>query len=289
VFTHFAMSRPCSSPAPARGAQDSADRVAALLGERIHDERLRRSWSLRRLAARAGVSLSGARGIEAGARGTLEMYARLGHALGLRLEAELVDPRRRSVSPVRDVDPVHAAMGEFEAAHLRSLGLAIAIDEPYQHYHFAGRADMIAWSVSDRALLHIENRTRFPNLQEVAGSYNAKRAYLAPVLADRLGIRGGFESVTHVMAALWSAEVIHSLRMRSATFRSLCPDPTDAFEAWWAGRPPDRDRSSALVLLDPFARGPQRLWVGLETALIGVRPRMHGYADAVDRLGSRGV
>ena len=233
--------------------------------------------------------MAGAQSAESGRPASLEMYARLGHVLGLRLEAEFVDPRRRSARPPEETDLVHAAMGELEAAHLRAAGFAVSLDTPYQHYQFAGRADVLAWSVTHRALLHIENRTRFPNLQEAAGSYNAKRAYMAGVIAERFAIRGGFASVTHVMAALWSAEVIHSLRLRSASFRSLCPDPTEAFEAWWDGRPADRARSSCLVLLDPFAHGRQRLWVSLETALAEVRPRMRGYADAAARLGLRAV
>ncbi|HEX5828719.1 MAG TPA: hypothetical protein VFY23_14425 [Candidatus Limnocylindrales bacterium] len=61
-------------------------------------------------------------------------------------------------------DLVHAAMGELEARALQRPGRTIAIGEPYQHYQFAGRADLLAWDAED--LLHIENRTRFPNLQE---------------------------------------------------------------------------------------------------------------------------
>jgi transcriptional regulator with XRE-family HTH domain len=229
VFTHFAMSRPCLARRRTTGV-DAADRVAALLGEAVHEERMRRSWSLRRLAGIAGVSISGARGVEAGTRASLEMYARLGQALGLRFEAQLVDPRRRTSTSARDEDPVHAAMGEVEAAHLRALGFDVAIDEPYQHYQFAGGADVVAWSSGDRALVHIENRTRFPNLQEAAGSYNGKRAYLGAVMAERLGIRGGFRSETHVVVGLRSAEVLHTLRLRRATFQTLCPDTIEGFE-----------------------------------------------------------
>ena len=223
---------------------------------------------------------------ETGRPASLEMYARLGHALGLRLEAQFADPRRRKVHSVRDEDPVHAALGELEAAHLRALGYEVAIDEPYQHYHFAGRADVVAWSSSDRALLHIENRTRFPNLQDAAGSYNAKRAYLGTVLAERVGIRGGFRSETHVLVGLWSAEVLHALRLRQATFQSLCPDAIDSFDGWWRGRPPTTGRTSAFVLLDPFAAGRMRRYVDLETAIAASRPRVRDYAEAARWLGS---
>ncbi|MBA2255354.1 MAG: hypothetical protein H0W07_09595 [Chloroflexi bacterium] len=74
-------------------------------------------------------------------------------------------------------------MGELEARHLREAGFAIAVDEPYQHYQFAGRADLLAWDVEQRALLHCENRTLFPDMQGTAGAWNAKRAYLARVIA----------------------------------------------------------------------------------------------------------
>ena len=157
-------------------------------------------------------------------------------------------------------------MGEFEAGHLVPYGFIVGIDEPYQHYQFAGRGDVVAWDLAARALLHIENRTRFPDLQETAGTFNAKRAYLGAALAQRLGIRG-WSSETHVIAALWSAEVLHALRLRPASFRSLCPDPADAFAAWWAGKPPIRGATSSLVVLDPLATGRQELYVGLDRAL----------------------
>ena len=129
---------------------------------------------------------------ETGRPTSLEAIARLAQGLGLRIETELVDPRqRRGARQDLSVDPVHSAMGEFEARHFRALGLAVGIDEPYQHYQFAGRADLIAWDLDRRALLHIENRTRFPDLQQVAGSYNAKRAYLAAAIKSASGQGSG--------------------------------------------------------------------------------------------------
>jgi hypothetical protein len=178
-------------------------------------------------------------------------------------------------------------MGEYEARHLRGLGYELGIDEPYQHYQFAGRADVIGWSRSERLLLHIENRTRFPNVGEAAGAWNAKRAYLPDALARRLGI-GRFRATTHVMVALWSSEVLHDIRIHPNTFRALAPDPAVAFETWWKGTPsPQSGGSTTFVLLDPFAVGRQRPFIDLETALRpSARPRVTGYAEAVGRLGS---
>jgi transcriptional regulator with XRE-family HTH domain len=278
---------------PRRTRADLAERVAdstglvvAGLAMRIRDERRRRGWTMSELAARSGLSVPAVHAIEHGRRASLPSYVALGLALHLEPAFELHDERRRRESAratSRRLDPVHAAMGEFEASHLEVLGFPLAIDEPYQHYQFAGRADLVAWRLEPPAILHVENRTRFPAVGEIAGAWNAKRSYLAPELAGRLGIRG-FLSETHVMVCLWSSEVLHALRMQPATFRALAPDPPAAFEAWWAGRPPERGRTSSLVVLDPFAEGRQRRMIDLTTALTTARPRVSGYAEATSRL-----
>jgi hypothetical protein len=221
--------------------------------------------------------------IESGRSGSAEAAVRIASALGRQAEINLVDPKRSSAGRADlSTDLVHSAMGEFEARRLRHLGFALGIDEPYQHYQFAGRADLVAWDLERRALLHIENRTRFPDVQESAGSYNAKRAYLGDALAARLGIaRWGSE--THVLAGLWSWEVLHALRQRPETFRSLCPSTVDSFDGWWAGAPSDTGRTSVFVVLDPRARGRQQAFVGLDRALT-VRARYRGYAEAAEAI-----
>ena len=224
--------------------------------------------------------------IEHGAQASFGTYAAIGDALALQLRVDLVDPRRRA-SAQRAEDPVHAAMGERIAAQLIGKGVPVALDEPYQHYQFAGRADLLAWDLERRCLLHVENRTRFPNLQEAIGSYNAKRRYVPGVMAERLRVRGGFASVTNVIVALWSAEVLHDLRLRANSFRAVCPDEIASFEAWWAGRPtPSAGVTSALVLFDPASAGTrQRTYIGLEAAISATtRPRYRGYADAAASL-----
>ena len=222
-------------------------------------------------------------GVEHGRPASLETYARIGTALALELRLDLIDPRRR-VPSARAEDPVHAAMGECLASRLASFGFEVALDEPYQHYQFAGRADVLAWDRDGRALLHVENRTRFPNLQEALGSYNAKRRYLPGVMAARLAVEGGFGSVTNVIAGLWSSEVIHVVRLRRVTFEATCPNQSTAFAAWWAGElPHPGPPTSSFVLLDPnVGNERRRSYVDLGGALSpSLRPRFRGYADAV--------
>lgn len=275
-------------PAPPR-VRAAVARIAQALGQEVRDERLRRGWRLIDLAERADVSMSTARGVEAGEVSSLDGYVRLALALGLTPRFTLL-PERAS-RPVRDADPVHAAMGEVEAAHLRGLGYEVRLDEPYQHYQFAGRADLVAIDRKQRALLHLENRTRFPDVQAFVGAYNAKRAYLGPDLARRLGVTGGFRSETHVVMTLWSAEALHTMRLREESFRSVCPDSPDSFVAWWAGSPPSAGPpTSSQVTFDPLPGQPstRRRWVGLEQ-LRQVEPRYRGYADALTALRRDGV
>jgi transcriptional regulator with XRE-family HTH domain len=262
--------------------------LGAALGIAIRDERVRRHWTLRELGDRARLSAAHIHWLEAGNVGSIAAYTSIARAFGQRFEAALVDPRSRAPR-VPAEDPVHAAMGVLEAERLLGPTVSVVLDEPYQHYQFAGRGDLVAWCLSGPDLLHLENRTRFPNLQEAFGSYNAKRRWLAAGVAERIGIRTGFRSVTHVMVALWSSEVLHVLRIRAASFRAVCPDPTDAFDAWWAGQPPAPGVHSTLVVLDPLSMGrsDRRRYVGLDDAL-RVRPRWKGYADALDALRAAG-
>ena len=183
-------------------------------------------------------------------------------------------------------DLVHAAMGETEADHFRRLGFNVAIDEPYQHYQFAGRADVMRGILDRRVMLHLENRTRFPDLQEVAGSYNAKRAYLGATLAGRLGIPS-WRSETHVLVALWSAEAMRAIRLHLATVDALCPDSFDRFGAWWRGEPPIAGRTSTLVVLDPAPEVGRRARAIGRARIQRAPPRYRDYADAAGAI-SRG-
>lgn len=256
--------------------------MASGIGEQLREERLQRRWSLATVAARAGISVAHLCQIEAGKPASVDAYARVATALDLRPELTALDPRQRTQHTRADADLVHAAMAEVEASRLGSFGFGLAIDEPYQHYQFAGRADVVAWDLDARALLHLENRTRFPNVQESLGSYASKRAYLGRVLAERLGLRTGWRTETHVIAALWSSEVLHVLRQREATFRAACPDGADPVRAWWSGHAPGSESTSSLILLDPAPGVRAAFRIGEPTA--ATRPRHRGYAEAAAAL-----
>jgi hypothetical protein len=133
-------------------------------------------------------------------------------------------------------------------------------------------------------MLHIENKTLFDDVQEVFGTFNSKREYLGAALLARTGVRR-WTSETHVIAALWSAEVMRTLRSHRASFGSVCPDPPADFEAWWGGDAPSAGRHRSLILFDPIegVRSDRRRWVALAD-MPGLRPRYRDYEDAAAEL-----
>lgn len=68
-------------------------RIWAELGTKVRDARLGRNWTTVELGRRAGVSRTTVYTIERGEQTSLEAVVRVGSALGLRFEANLVDPR----------------------------------------------------------------------------------------------------------------------------------------------------------------------------------------------------
>jgi transcriptional regulator with XRE-family HTH domain len=277
-----AISAPDDHALVTRDHHGRSPRLAILLGAQLREERLRQRLSLRHVGARAGLSAAMVQSMERGRPGSLLSYESVAEGLGVDIEANVVDRRRRQRPTGQD--GLHGAIGEVQARHLRPHAFEVFIDEPYQHDQFAGRADLIAVDRARGAFLHAENRTRFPNVQEAVGAFNAKRSYLAVIIARRLGIPP-FTSITHVMVVAWTGEAMHELRRHRATFASVCPDSPDLFGAWWDGTPPTRS-GTALVLFDPTASSRQRPFVGLD-ALDRVRPRYRGYAEMLAAVSSK--
>jgi len=263
------------------------DAVFAAAGARVREARLRRRLSTDRLAEEAGISREMVYRVERGEPASMETLARLAAGLGLRLELTFEDPRAKG-RPTRSQDAVHAAIVEMLAARYAARSVLVAADEPFQHYQCAGRADLAVVDPSGPDLLHHEVKTAIPNVGELAGAWNVKRQYLARVLEERHGFVRGFRSVTHVLTVAWTAESLHVVRLREATFRALGPDTTDAFEAWWSGgRPRAPGVTATIILLDPVERPRARAWVGFEAART-VRPRHPGYAALLEALRADG-
>ncbi len=178
-------------------------------------------------------------------------------------------------------------MVEMLAQRYTAPGRQVTADDPYQHHQFAGRADLSVVEPAGPDLLHHEVKTAVPNLGELAGSWNAKRQYLPAALARWFVLRAGFRSVTHVLTIAWTAECLHVARIRGATLRSLGPDDSAAFRAWWERGLPAAGVTSTVVLLDPIERPRAAPWAPLD-ALGTVRSRHAGYAELLTALREAG-
>ena len=87
-----------------------------------------------------------------------------------------------------------------------------------------------------------------------------------------------------MLVLLPSAELLHTLRLRSETLRAVAPGGAESFRSWWDRETPAPGRHRGLVVLDPIDHGSRtRRWVDLEDALT-MRPRYRGYADTLDAL-----
>jgi hypothetical protein len=87
------------------------------------------------------------------------------------------------------------------------------------------------------------------------------------------------------MACLWTAEVLHVLRLRSATFRALCPDGPEAARSWFDGVRPAAGVTSTLVLLDPVVPfGSRRRTIAGFDDVARAAARYRGYAEVAAAL-----
>ena len=155
------------------------------LGASVRYLRIRRAWRQRDLAERAGVSQSAVSRIERG------------HLAGMRLDliravAAAVDLRVDVVGRYRggDLDRMlasgHSALHETVARHLGTRpGWRFASEVSFAIYGDRGVMDLLAWHERHRALLVIELKTEFVDMNELIGTLDRKRRRAAEVARAR--------------------------------------------------------------------------------------------------------
>lgn len=132
------------------------DRLCHRLGAALRAARHARGWTLSHVAEAAALSRSAVARLECGQPGGLLTYLRIADALGLRLTCELT-----ALATALEVeDAVHAVMGEIQARRFGTGSREVLIDEPYQHFRFAGRGDLVVVDRQRRAIAHSELQQR---------------------------------------------------------------------------------------------------------------------------------
>jgi transcriptional regulator with XRE-family HTH domain len=147
--------------------------------------RKRRGWSQRELAAVVGVSQQLISRLEHGLLEGISAGAldRVVVALGGRLRFEIL-----AAGPVQ-VDRRHAALQEWLAAALASLGWLVAAEHSFNHYGDRGRVDLLAFHTASEVLLVFEVKTRIDDVQDLLGRLDVK-CRLGRTMAEQLGWMG---------------------------------------------------------------------------------------------------
>ena len=114
-------------------------------------------------------------------------------------------------------------MGEFEAARLRAAGARVGLEEPYQHYHFAGRVDVLAFYAHQIAGIARILRFAPDGVALPQGLSVASRARWPAGFEDELQA----VDLVHLFAHLLEAELIDQPERRLIVGRDRGHEGTD--------------------------------------------------------------
>ena len=198
-------------------------------GMTLRAGRIRRDWSQREVARRAGVSDAIVSRVERGhvdgiAIGTIR---RIATVLDIRVD---LAPRSRAADMDRLVAGRHAALAEAVIRWLLGLGGWVVRPEvSFSRYGERGVIDLLAWHPGRRALLVIELKTAIIDVGELVGTLDRKVRN-----AWELARSMGWEPMT-VSSLLIVAEGATNRRRvatHAATFEAAYPSRVVAIRRW---------------------------------------------------------
>ena len=147
--------------------------------------RHRRRWRQRDLAAKAGVARSAVSLLECGRAGELrlDVIERIGRALEARVDVR-VDWRGAAID--RLLDGAHAGLVDDTVRRLGRTGWLVETEVSFEIRGERGSIDILAWHPVRRALLVVEVKSAFGDLQATLMSV-ARKVRLARIIARRFG------------------------------------------------------------------------------------------------------
>jgi transcriptional regulator with XRE-family HTH domain len=250
--------------------------------------RIRRHLRQRDLAARAGVSQTLVSRLERGhlSETSLERIRRVGTALDLRVD---VVGRWRGGELDRLLAAGHSALHESVAAHLRTLAAwRFASEVSFAHFGERGVIDILAWHEQSRALLVIELKTEFVDLNELLGTLDRKRRNAMQIARER----GWIERAASVSA--WVIVTDNSVnRHRARDHRAMLSTAYPGRGSADRTAPSAASASGASVvrgLVRRVPRPPRRPGSGSASAprtIRGLNPRRSRLAGTRTRWSSR--
>ncbi len=218
------------------------------IGLALRRVRLRRNERQRDVAARSGISASLYSQIERGHLGatTLRSIRAAAAALDVRLELAV---RWRGGDLDRLIHGRHAAMSQLVARTLVEAGWEVVPELSFNHFGERGVIDLVAWHAVRGAMLIVEIKTEFVDVNEMLETMDRRRR-LASVIARERGW-----PPKHLGSWLVVAESRTNRRHLAGhadLVRAAFPEDGRSVSAWLAD--PIRDQA-ALWFLTDFSPG----------------------------------
>jgi transcriptional regulator with XRE-family HTH domain len=167
------------------GAGESSVVDDQQVGLALRAIRIRRAWRQEDVARRARVSRERVSQIERGGAGSLplEQVRRVAAALDGRLDVYV---RWHGGDLGRLLNARHAAMHEAMAAHLRELRTwTFEPEVSFSIYGERGVIDILGWHRGERAVLAIELKTAFVDINETMATLDRKARLAATIARER--------------------------------------------------------------------------------------------------------
>jgi transcriptional regulator with XRE-family HTH domain len=158
------------------------------LGRIVRTVRLHLRLTQLALSARCGVSQPRISRMERGLADTMPLadLERIARALDIRLS---IDAWWRGGNLPRLLDSVHARLAEYVVGQLRAVGWEVIVEYTFNRFGERGSVDIVAWHQGRRALLLIEVKSRFTDLQEMLATFARKLRIVPSMLAEQNGWR----------------------------------------------------------------------------------------------------
>ena len=201
------------------------------VGRMVRDLRVARNLRQVDVAGRAGVSRETVSRLERGLVDGMTVASLRAVSRALEMPS-IVTLGWRTPELDRMRDRVHAAMVEAMSRILVDAGWQITAESGFNHYGERGSADILAWHRARLAILIVETKSRFGDLQDTLAALDRKRRVLPIEFEKRFGWRPRVVGVLLVLPDLSTHR--HVAARHPTIFRASFPHRQDEVTEWLA-------------------------------------------------------